>query len=112
MEVCRRSHYQPPNTLGQQGHSSTPAGSLVANFVPGTNGNVTLTFNSQFAAAAAAAVNGQYPAALYNGCNAVAAAAAARQYAAGMVDVIRQTLVRLSVCFADVYFNIFSLFYL
>jgi homeodomain interacting protein kinase len=98
MEVCRRSHYQPPNTLGQQGHSSTPAGSLVANFVPGTNGNVTLTFNSQFAAAAAAAaaVNGQYPAALYNGRNAVAAAAAARQYAAGMVDVIRQTLVRLS----------------
>jgi homeodomain interacting protein kinase len=96
MEVCRRSHYQPPNTLGQQGHSSTPAGSLVANFVPGTNGNVTLTFNSQFAAAAAAAVNGQYPAALYNGRNAVAAAAAARQYAAGMVDVIKQTLVRLS----------------
>jgi hypothetical protein len=93
MEVCRRSHYQPPNTLGQQGHSSTPAGSLVANFVPGTNGNVTLTFNSQFAAAAAAAaaVNGQYPAALYNGRNAVAAAAAARQYAAGMVDVIKQT---------------------
>ena len=98
MEVCRRSHYQPPNTLGQQGHSSTPAGSLVANFVPGTNGNVTLTFNSQFAAAAAAAaaVNGQYPAALYNGRNAVAAAAAARQYAAGMVDVIKQTLVQLS----------------
>lgn len=84
MEVCRRSHYQPPNTLVQQGHSSTPAGSLVANFVPGTNGNVTLTFNSQFAAAAAAAAAAnQYPAALYNGRNAVAAAAAARQYAAG-----------------------------
>ena len=89
MEVCRRSHYQPPNTLVQQGHSSTPAGSLVANFVPGTNGNVTLTFNSQFAAAAAAAAAAnQYPAALYNGRNAVAAAAAARQYAAG--NVIRE----------------------
>ena len=83
MEVCRRSHYQPPNPL-QQNHSSpaSAAGSLVANFVPGTNGNVTLTFNSQFAAAAAAAaaVN-QYPAALYNGRS--AAAVAARQYAAG-----------------------------
>ena len=85
MEVCRRSHYQPPNPL-QQNHSSTPAGSLVANFVPGTNGNVTLTFNSQFAAAAAAAAAAnQYPAALYNGRSAAAAAAAvaARQYAAG-----------------------------
>ena len=83
MEVCRRSHYQPPNPL-QQSHPSTPAGSLVANFVPGTNGNVTLTFNSQFAAAAAAAAANQYPAALYNGRSAAAAAAvAARQYAAG-----------------------------
>ena len=79
MEVCRRSHYQPPNTLVQQGHTSTPAGSLVANFVNGTNGNVTLTFNSQFATA------NQYPAALYNGRNAVAAAAAARQYAGTLI---------------------------
>ena len=100
MEVCRRSHYQPPNhplTVHQvqpgppphhhhHHHSSShngSSGSLVANFGPGASGNVTLTFNSQFAAAAAAAaaVN-QYPAALYNGRSAVAAAA--RQYAAGI----------------------------
>ena len=86
MEVCRRSHYQPPNPL-QQNHSSAAAaaGSLVANFVPGTNGNVTLTFNGQFAAA------NQYPAALYNGRSAAAAAVAARQYAAGMILTTKST---------------------
>ena len=98
MEVCRRSHYSPPNPLTFQHHAGPPhhhphhsasggsaAGSLVANFGPGANGNVTLTFNSQFAAAAAAAAVNQYPAALYNGRNAVAAAA--RQYAAGAAAV-------------------------
>ena len=109
MEVCRRSHYQPPNTLGQQGHSSTPAGSLVANFVPGTNGNVTLTFNSQFAAAAAAAsIRLLFTMAVMQ--------LRLQQRPANMLQVWLTSLNKhwsgYPVCFADVYFNIFSLFYL
>nr|CAD7268608.1 unnamed protein product [Timema shepardi] len=42
MEVCRRNSYS--NSHHQQTQQAPP---LVANFVPSSNGNVTLTFNNQ-----------------------------------------------------------------
>ena len=46
MEVCRRNGY---NNSGSNSHHQTSqqAPPLVANFVPSSNGNVTLTFNNQ-----------------------------------------------------------------
>ncbi|XP_066998883.2 homeodomain-interacting protein kinase 2 [Anabrus simplex] len=46
MEVCRRNGYN--NSSSNSHHQSTQqAPPLVANFVPSSNGNVTLTFNNQ-----------------------------------------------------------------
>jgi homeodomain interacting protein kinase len=46
MEVCRRNGY---NNSGSSSHhqAAQQAPPLVANFVPSSNGNVTLTFNNQ-----------------------------------------------------------------
>lgn len=46
MEVCRRNGY---NNSGSNSHhqAAQQAPPLVANFVPSSNGNVTLTFNNQ-----------------------------------------------------------------
>jgi hypothetical protein len=46
MEVCRRNGY---NNSGSSSHhqATQQAPPLVANFVPSSNGNVTLTFNNQ-----------------------------------------------------------------
>jgi homeodomain interacting protein kinase len=46
MEVCRRNSYNGNNSNGH--HQPAPqVPPLVANFVPTSNGNVTLTFNNQ-----------------------------------------------------------------
>ncbi|XP_025829971.1 homeodomain-interacting protein kinase 2-like [Agrilus planipennis] len=46
MEVCRRSDYNGSNS-GSHHQPSQQAPSLVANFVPNSNGNVTFTINNQ-----------------------------------------------------------------
>lgn len=48
MEVCRRNGYIN-NTNGSTHHhnSTTTPQAVIANFVPSSNGNVTLTFNNQ-----------------------------------------------------------------
>ena len=45
MEVCRRNAYNSSSSGGHH-QSATAAPPLVANFVPSSNGNVTLTFNN------------------------------------------------------------------
>jgi homeodomain interacting protein kinase len=42
MEVCRRNGFS-----SSPSHQASQAPPLVANFVPNSNGNVTLTFNNQ-----------------------------------------------------------------
>ncbi|XP_049826145.1 homeodomain-interacting protein kinase 2 isoform X4 [Aethina tumida] len=46
MEVCRRNDYSTP-TAGSHHQPAQQAPSLVANFVPNSNGNVTFTINNQ-----------------------------------------------------------------
>lgn len=49
MEVCRRNGYASNSSGGSHHHHNSAAApqAVVANFVPSSNGNVTLTFNNQ-----------------------------------------------------------------
>lgn len=46
MEVCRRNDFSNPSSNGHH-QSAQQAPSLMANFVPSSNGNVTFTINNQ-----------------------------------------------------------------
>ncbi|XP_059483910.1 homeodomain-interacting protein kinase 2 isoform X2 [Neocloeon triangulifer] len=78
MEVCRRNGFS-----SSPSHQSSQAPPLVANFVPNSNGNVTLTFNNQ--------LSNQYQ--LYNGRS------VARQYSsAARADHFPHPLVSSILC--------------
>lgn len=47
MEVCRRNGFTSVTNGTSHANGAGQAQTVVANFVPSTNGNVTLTFNSQ-----------------------------------------------------------------